>query len=392
MLTSTFDLKWPEAAKQLFNTQDAVGGASQQFLSYDCLYYDVGFEDPVIFQDLAIVTILPLAALLLTTFVWAIVGLKTGDRTYLTRQNVLSVVVIFFVVYPKLVNSTFSIFNCLEVQPGESWLRRDMAIHCWDHRHTVYALGLALPSIIIWVLGTPLLVLFLLYNISISLHSPNIKMRFGFMYMGYVPQHYYWEFVTLGRKIAVLSVLSFTSSSSVQVQALTVLLVPLLALLLQLRFQPFLSAELNQLEFTSILTSAVTLICGLYYLSSGLNVWLQLFLLVLIISSNAYFITSWVKCLLIVYAIQLAKYCPSLCPRICVWFPSLRGLMPVPTSRTFPNKEDKYDIEVDASSSSDLSSSHRDCTKVMPEPVTFNAGPSLLPTPPDNSPGEEVAI
>lgn len=389
MLTTTFDLKWPEAAKQLFNTQDAVGGASQQFFSYDCVYYQVGFQDPVLFQDLAVVTIMPLIALLLTTCVWTIVSLKTGERSYLLRQNVLSVVVIFFVVYPKLVNSTFSLFNCLEVLPGEFWLRRDMAIRCWDHKHSVYALGLALPSIIIWVFGIPLSVLCLLYCIRSNLHSPSIKLRFGFLYMGYAPQHYYWEFVTLGRKIAVLSVLSFTSSSSIQVQALTVLLVLLLALLLQLRFQPFLSSELNQLEFKSILTAAVTLICGLYYLASGLNLWLQLVLLVLIIAANAYFIVSWVKCLLVVYAVQVAAYCPAFCPRICVWFPSLRTLIPIPTSR----KEFKYDAEVDASSSSDLSISHRDRAKVLPDPMTFNqAGPSLLPTPPDNSPYEEVAI
>ena len=393
MLTSTFDLKWPEVAKQLFNTQDAVGGASQQFFSYDCVYYQVGFQDPVLFQDLAVVTIMPVLALLATASVWAVVSLKTGDRSYMLRQNVLSVVVIFFVVYPKLVNSTFSLFNCLEVLPGEWWLRRDMAIRCWDHKHTVYALGLALPSIVIWVFGVPLLVLCMLCYIRSSLHSPNIKLRFGFLYMGYVPERYYWEFVTLARKIAVLSVLSFTSSSSVQVQALTVLIVLLLALLLQLRFQPFLSSELNQLEFKSILTSAVTLICGLYYLASGLNVWLQLVLLVLIIAANAYFLVSWAKCLLMVYAVQVAAYCPAFCPRICAWFPSLRTLIPTPNSRIFPHKDYKYDVEVDASSSADLSSSHRDCTKVLPEPVTFNhAGPSLLPTPPDNTPDEEVAI
>ena len=387
MLTSTFDLKWPEAAKQLFNTQDAVGGASQQFFSYDCVYYQVGYTDPVLFQDLAVTAVMPLIAVVISTCVWAIVSIKTREWTYLKQQNVLSMVVVFFVVYPKLVNSTFSLFNCIDVLPGELWLRRDMAIRCWDHKHTLYAFGLALPSIALWVLGTPLLVLFLLYRTRLSLHSPSVRLRFGFMYMGYSPPHYYWEFVTLARKIAVLSVLSFTSSSSVQVQALTVLIVLLLALLLQLRFQPFLSAELNQLEFKSILTSAVTLICGLYYLASGLNVWLQLLLLVLIIAANAYFVISWAKCLLMVYAVQVVAYCPTCCSCLYDCFPSLRSLVSTQSPRVFPGKEGKYDPELDDLSSADLSNSHRDRSKIVPEPITFNvADPSVPPTPPDNTP------
>jgi hypothetical protein len=389
MLTTTFDLKWPTIAKQLFNTQDAVGGASQQFFSYDCVYYQIGYNVPVLFQDLAVVSMMPLAAVLITTCVWMLVTLKTMNWTYLKHQNVLSMVVIFFVVYPKLVNSTFSLFNCVEVLPGEQWLRRDMGIRCWDYTHSLYALGLALPGIALWVLGIPLLVLFLLYRSRLTLHTPNIKLRFGFLYMGYLPPYYFWEFVTLTRKIAVLSVLSFTSSSSVQLQALTVLIVLLLALLLQLRFQPFLSAELNRLEFKSILTSAVTLICGLYYLTSGLNAWLQLFLLVLIITANSYFLISWVKCLLVVYAVQAAAYCPTCCPVLCDWFPSLRTIIPTKSPRVFPSKEEKYEPEMDDLSSADLSNSHRDRSKIVPEPITFNiVGVSAPPTPPNNTPGE----
>ena len=389
MLTTTFDLNWPTIAKQLFNTQDAVGGASQQFFSYDCVYYQIGYTIPVLFQDLAVVSVMPLAAVLITTCVWMLVTLKTMNWTYLKQQNVLSMVVIFFVVYPKLVTSTFSLFNCVEVLPGDLWLRRDMGIRCWDYTHSLYALGLALPGIALWVLGIPLLVLFLLYRSRLTLHSTNIKLRFGFLYMGYLPPYYFWEFVTLARKIAVLSVLSFTSSASVQLQALTVLIVLLLALLLQLRFQPFLSAELNRLEFKSILTSAVTLICGLYYLTSGLNVWLQLFLLVLIIAANSYFLVSWVKCLLVVYAVQVAAYCPTCCPMLCDWFPSLRTIIPTQSPRVFPSKEEKYEPELDDLSSADLSNSHRDRSKIVPEPITFNiVGVSALPTPPDNTPEE----
>ena len=387
MLTTTFDLKWPDIAKQLFSTQDAVGGASEQFFSYDCLYYQIGYSDPVVFQDLAVTVFLPLFTAVITTLMWMTVTLKTKEWIYVKQQNILTVVVIFFVIYPKMVNSTFSPFNCLEVLPGELWMRRDMSILCWESKHALYALALALPGIGVWVIATPLLVLVRLYHLRDRLHTPSVKLRFGFLYMGYLPEFFFWEFVILARKIAVLSVLSFTTSSSIQVQALTVLIVLLLALLLQLRFQPFLSSELNQLEFKSILTCAVTLICGLYYLASGLNVWLQLFLLVLIIAANSYFIVTWAKCLLVIYAVQVVHYCPTCFSRICLWCPPLRSLLPIATPRIFPNKEEKYDPEADDLSSADLSNSHRDRSKVVPDPVTFNVPEvSVPPTPPENTP------
>ena len=68
-----------------------------------------------------------------------------------------------------------------------------------------YALAVALPSIIVWGIGVPAVCLSLLFGkFNQRLSEVNVKVRFGFLYNGYEKQEYYWEFVIMYRKIAVI--------------------------------------------------------------------------------------------------------------------------------------------------------------------------------------------
>ena len=99
----------------------------------------------------------------------------------------------------------FSAFSCMEIEDGKMWLVENLEIQCWEEKHLFYVLAVALPSIVIWGIGVPALCLTLLYTkFKKRLNEVNVKVRFGFLYNGYEKQEYYWEFVIMYRKIAVI--------------------------------------------------------------------------------------------------------------------------------------------------------------------------------------------
>jgi hypothetical protein len=128
----------------------------------------------------------------------------------------------------------------------------------------------------------------------------TIQLKFSFLYKGYHPEWFFWEFVILYRKVAVVCASVFLSTVSITVQALSVLAVLLISLFFQLQVRPFLSVQFNRLELKSILVSAVTIYSGLFYQTDSIcecyaAIEVKILLFVVIISSNIYFLMSWTR-------------------------------------------------------------------------------------------------
>ena len=67
-----------------------------------------------------------------------------------------SVVVVLFMIYPSLIKVAFDLFNCYEIEEGESWLLHDLQLRCWQSDHLFWSLIIGIPTIIFWVVGIPL--------------------------------------------------------------------------------------------------------------------------------------------------------------------------------------------------------------------------------------------
>lgn len=68
--------------------------------------------------------------------------------------------IIVYLTYPTIANLSFSLFDCVHLDDGYSYLRRDLQIKCWTGTHSSVAFLIALPIIIVWVVLFPLVVLF----------------------------------------------------------------------------------------------------------------------------------------------------------------------------------------------------------------------------------------
>jgi len=214
---------------------------------------------------MAAYALMPAALMAFAILMWLLIKIcfRIGE---LVQKSIATLVLIIFVLHPSLSKMMFSMFSCQEIKPGEYWLASDLSLPCWSSDHIRYILIVSVPSIALWIFGLPTVCLFLLYRKrAVLMTEHNTQLKFSFLYKGYHPEWYFWEFVILYRKVTVVCASVFLSTVSITVQALSVLAVLLISLFLQLQVCPFFSSQFNRLELKSILVSAVTIYSGLFY-------------------------------------------------------------------------------------------------------------------------------
>jgi hypothetical protein len=104
-------------------------------------------------------------------------------------------------------------------------------------------------------------------GISKEFDVVEIREKYGFLFNGYKRNYYYWESVNMYRKITIIFISVFLRVAGVITQALVVFLVLIIFLVFNIKLQPFAFKSLNDMEILSIITSMLTIYCGLFYLS-----------------------------------------------------------------------------------------------------------------------------
>jgi hypothetical protein len=266
VVSASLNLNWPSFAKTFLSSQEMAGGMADQLFSFECIMKDVSVADSMgmYTSKLVVGALLPAALCLIAVLAWLFLRLlKHVDLLF--AKIITSFVIIIFIVHPSITKMMFSVYSCMTILPNESWLVSDLSEKCWSSSHTRMILLISVPSLAVWVLGLPAIVLILLIKSKHRLNDLGRSLRYSFLYKGYEPQWFFWEFVILYRKVAIVGSSVFLSVVSIKVQSLTVLAILLLSIYLQLRYQPFNDITLNKLEVKSILVSAVTIYAGLYY-------------------------------------------------------------------------------------------------------------------------------
>ena len=174
---------------------------------------------------------------------------------------VVSILVCGFLLHLSLTKTALSTLTCVQLAPGRPYLLGDLDIAC-SSQEWGSLLAVGTTALLGYGLGIPLGSLALLWHYRAQLQRAHIKARYGFLYMQYKPQAWYWETVTLMRKVglAVIAVLLATEGTGVQVMCSIALLVG--SLMLQLIALPHLDKRLNMLEACSLVVAVATLAGG----------------------------------------------------------------------------------------------------------------------------------
>jgi len=145
-----------------------------------------------------------------------------------------------------------------------------------------------------YVAGIPFLMMYMVYRERNHLGIPHNMLRIGFLYEGYAGPFWWWEGWVMLRKFGTIILIVFASQIGTQSTAVLVHGIMLIALFVHIQCQPFgvvdssggngssevvdrsetdgnMYKHLNQLETWSLVSSVVTLSCGLIFESTELS-------------------------------------------------------------------------------------------------------------------------
>ena len=102
----------------------------------------------------------------------------------MSGELVSTVIVVLFLIHPTVVKVMLSVFSCTRIEE-DWWLTDELNIRCWDDEHVSYGLRVALPALLGWGIGMPVVCLVLLFKHKKRLGEQEIKLKYGFLYLGY---------------------------------------------------------------------------------------------------------------------------------------------------------------------------------------------------------------
>eukprot|EP00760_Papus_ankaliazontas_P007633 PhM_4_TR1341/c1_g1_i2/m.96537 len=180
----------------------------------------------------------------------------------------VSVLVVIFLVYPSLMQEIASLMNCTEtICTGKDschpYIEADMTVQCDDSDYSYYE-RLSLIFFFIYGFGIPFLGYYVLNFFKDRLHTKQVMAMFGFLFSGYRKSKFYWEMVTMVRKMLVVFIVVFLTKEP-KVQTYAAMWTIAVFLFLNIFLRPWKYRVLWALENTSLLVISITLNLGLFY-------------------------------------------------------------------------------------------------------------------------------
>ena len=125
-----FDANFPNSINDIFEPSNIIGSSSESFVSVDCFIEDSemrAFANNATVFKIFLIALLPLALILLYSVMWTILHLALNKYFKdLTRNIIVSIIVILFLLHPTLTRSGLSIFQCVKVDDNEFRVRVDI--------------------------------------------------------------------------------------------------------------------------------------------------------------------------------------------------------------------------------------------------------------------------
>lgn len=285
-LVVDYDLAWPSPLEYFYFLHRYLGNGLQALLPVDCLYSDA------FYISITAATLTPFIIAVFLTIIWGILSLIFKiigySMTTLLAVFINAVLAGLAYAYPFIVRVTLSVFLCETIEPGEQWVRANLAVRCWDKQHLKYALAASLPSLLIWGVGFPTLAC--VYFIKARYMKGKKLYHAGFLWRGFKGQFSLWE-IGLGVSKAVIAVLYIlTASLSVTTQALLLVIALSLVLISQRIYQPYTEAVINRVSLLSLGVVWVTAYAGLFFAAAD---W-SLVVLSLVFCLHFWFFLAWI--------------------------------------------------------------------------------------------------
>ena len=242
-LFSTFPIVWPKIFTEIFQIGGTIVVLGQHNVNMKCLLKDVS-DLEVFYMTGVFWALVPLLLIVACIVIWYLLACKCikKEQNYNVKSRIqTSIVALLYLIHPSLCSQAFKLLSCRSVcDSSEQFLHIALDEQCWVGRHQIYVLSLALPMLIIYVLGMPICAIYACYRVknralvrkksSLSLETPSVgKHRrdvsikifeledekhvvYGVLYSVYKSKYFWWEGTVVLRKIIIAMVGVFGSS------------------------------------------------------------------------------------------------------------------------------------------------------------------------------------
>jgi hypothetical protein len=251
-------------------------------------------------------------------------------RSYKFFKNVAATfIILLFILYPIILRKSFELLSCMTVDDSTNLqvLVTNPSIECWGDDHNAYVYYIAIPSIGVWGLGSPL-VFYLLLKIcerkvkenircmasdhevtrmpglrksikktlietskeAFKTQSSKLHQILNFLYRGYKEERYFWEICIFFRKFVMTMVTVFTQFLNRQTKSAMLILMLIFWMEINFKYRPYLNRVLNLLEGAGLLFSFLVVNMGILmwsYPEWGLG------LAIFIVICNLFYMVCW---------------------------------------------------------------------------------------------------
>lgn len=327
-------IPWPNLIKgATFGTSEA-SAIGENILTLDCFFSSENvYAIKIVFLKLLFETTLAVVLSIIAATVWTLYFLIKKRiifrRKELANKIMTTMIIICFIMQPRAIKASFSFFKCLNLyrndQP-EYYFSKDYDVQCWTGSHLNWALGFGLPSLIIWSIILPFTIFNILKKNKTRLEAEDVSQKYSFLYGGYRPSRYFWEFIIMMRKLLFISLTLSASFHSTGLEVYVSVILIILSYILQIFSQPYAESELNSLENLSLIGAGCVTFCGLYFqLVSRRKEILDIIVIVCCLIGNLVFLVMFVKVYLMARIKQIKTLKLQVTSTVLRWFKSLKS-------------------------------------------------------------------
>ncbi|CAD8112865.1 unnamed protein product [Paramecium sonneborni] len=258
---TTFKLSLPV---NYFYFLDGVGNPIQRIsYSLDCYLVLISYLD-IHYTRLIWQLILPCIYFLILSIFYSVL-IYLNYIKY--KGSIVMTAIIYMYIYfqPSLIGSVIALVSTRTIS-GVSWIQANVAFQFDTFVHHRWVIGFCIPILFLFGILIPAGLLYGLYQQRHKLIYKRGKSLFGYLYYEYKPKAYFWEIIKIVTKELVILFLIFYEDSII-IKGSLIYLILLFYQLLNLKYQPFKSFRLNQLDYESTLICGTSIIIGI-----GLNI------------------------------------------------------------------------------------------------------------------------
>jgi len=188
---------------------------------------------------------------------------QKDERQLISTAAVTMSVFICYIRTAKAIMAMFSIENI----NGVAYLKKEIGTKAYTQQHFV-AISIASIYGFLFIFCVPVSAMYIIFANRASFKTRKVQAAFGFLFEGYRPKMFFWEFLVLLRKVVILGVSLFWEDAFLQ--SIVALFVLVVSIVVHMACWPYEEHFLNVAELCSLfcLFTLVALAVLLWYIQS----------------------------------------------------------------------------------------------------------------------------